>query len=58
MQVELLDLKEMAINLHDRYQAGLLSLEEYLDFMIQIDEAIDKIEMQYSICYSRENKSE
>jgi len=51
MLVKLLNLKEMAIKLDERHQAGLLSLEEYLHYMTRIDEAIDKLEMQVSICH-------
>ncbi len=51
MSAELSNLQEMAIKLYERYQAGLLSLEEYLHFMTPIDEAIDKLEIQ--VCISQ-----
>ena len=54
MSAKLLNLKEMAMKLHERYQAGLLSVEEYLHFMTPIDEAIDKLEMQVFICHPEE----
>ncbi len=50
MSDALLDLKKMAVKLYERYQVGLLSLEEYLRFMIPIDKTIDKLEMQILSC--------
>ena len=65
MLVKLSNLKEIAMKLYERHQAGLLSVEEYLHLMMPIDEAIDKLEMQICIshlvkalaCQSSEVKS-
>ncbi len=65
MLVKLSNLKEIAMKLYERHQAGLLSVEEYLHLMTPIDEAIDKLEMQSCIsrlvkalaCQSSEVKS-
>ena len=43
MLVKLSNLKEIAMKLYERHQAGLLSVEEYLHLMTPIDEAIDKV---------------
>jgi hypothetical protein len=32
------------------YQAGILTLEEYIHFVTPIDKEIDKLEMQFLLC--------
>lgn len=50
MTYRLRNLKKLSMKLFWIYQAGILTLEEYIHFVTPIDKEIDKLEMQFLLC--------